>query len=181
MKNRPEIIARQFLSFLKKKKLFLLYLPSVLFSGNLELSNHAPTAEEYVAVRSAAGMKERSISSAEKGIRNSLFWVTVRDRDILIGMGRVVGDGGTVAQVTDIAIHPSYQKKGYGKLIFEQIQDYILREIPDDAFVCLFTEKNQGAFYQKYGYQYSEMQWPGMYWPCADRRKFKQMRESPSS
>src|SRR3990167_7977240 len=70
----------------------------------IEILYAPPTAKEFVDLRAAAGMRERKVSSAEKGISNSLFWVTLRSHGKLIGMGRVVGDGGTVVQITDIEI-----------------------------------------------------------------------------
>ena len=137
----------------------------------IEILYAPPTAEEFVALRAVAGMKERKVISAEKGIPNSLFWITLRRRGKLIGMGRVVGDGGTVVQITDIAVDPEEQGKGYGSFIFDQIRDFIVAEIPDDAFVCLFAEREVAPFYQMRGFEFSQEKWPGMYWPCLDRVK----------
>ena len=140
---------------------------------DIEILYTPPTAKEFVDLRAVAGMRERKVSSAEKGIPNSLFWVTLRSHGKLIGMGRVVGDGGTVVQITDIAIDPEQQGKGYGSFIFDQIQRFILAEIPDDAFVCLFAEKEVASFYQAKGFEFSQENWPGMYWSCLDRIKIK--------
>lgn len=154
--------------------IFLVFILSYSFlTADIKILHEAPTPEEFVALRSICKMRERSLISAKKGIKNSLFWVTLRLEGQLIGMGRVIGDGGTVAQISDIAVHPDYQKQGYGKLILEHIHEYILNEIPDDAFVCLFAEKDVALFYQKLGYIISSDQWPGMYWPCADRKRIK--------
>ena len=139
----------------------------------IEIIYGPPTAEEFVNLRAITGLRERTVASAEKGIVNSLFWVTLRHKGKLIGMGRVVGDGGTIAQITDIAVHPEHQKHGYGKCIFEAIQKYILTEIPDDAFVCLFAERKITPFYQERGFELSEEKWPGMLWPRAERVKYK--------
>ena len=139
----------------------------------IEIFYAPPTAKEFVDLRAAAGMRERKVSSAEKGIPNSLFWITLRSHGKLIGMGRVIGDGGTVVQITDIAIAPDEQGKGYGSFIFDQIQEFILAEIPDDAFVCLFAEKEAAPFYQAKGFEFSQEKWPGMYWPCLDRVNIK--------
>ncbi len=139
----------------------------------IEIIYAPPTAVEFVALRAAAGMKERTVVSAEKGIPNSLFWITLRSGGKLIGMGRVVGDGGTVVQITDIAVDPEERGKGYGSYIFDQIREFILAEIPDDAFVCLFAEREVAPFYQAKGFEFSQEKWPGMYWPCLDRVKIK--------
>jgi GNAT superfamily N-acetyltransferase len=164
-----------------KKMLFSLLLSSLLTLRiypmdleGVEVVYAAPKAEEFVALRAVAGMRERKIASAEKGLPNSLFWVTLRIQDKLIGMGRVVGDGGTVAQITDIAVHPDYRRRGYGRFIFEEIERYILEEIPDDAFVCLFAEKEIAHFYEGRGFVFAQEKWPGMFWPCAERAKLKE-------
>ena len=153
----------------------LAFILSVLPPQDIQVLYAPPTAEEFVALRAAAGMRARQVASAEKGIPNSLFWVTLRCNRKLIGMGRVIGDGGTVAQITDIAVHPEHQRKGYGTFIFDRIQEFILAEIPDDAFVCLFAEKELAPFYEARGFQLSQEKWPGMFWPCLDRK----MRKEP--
>lgn len=139
----------------------------------IEVLYEPPTAKEYVNLRAAAGMRERTISSAERGIPNSVFWIILRNQGKLIGMGRVVGDGSTIVQITDIAVNPQEQGQGYGSFIFDQIQKFILAEIPDDAFVCLFAEKEVALFYQDRGFEFSQEKWPGMYWPCLDRVNIK--------
>jgi GNAT superfamily N-acetyltransferase len=146
----------------------------VLRMLGIEVIYAPPTAEEFVHLRKVTGLRERTVASAEKGLMNSLFWVTLRKEGELIGMGRVVGDGGTIAQITDIAVAPSYQGKGYGSFIFAQIRAYILAEIPDDAFVCLFAEKGIAPFYEGRGFTFSEEKWPGMYWSCPNRVAEKQ-------
>jgi N-acetylglutamate synthase-like GNAT family acetyltransferase len=163
------------------KKLFFLFVCILCLSQigvgcsmnmqGIEVLYEPPTAKEFVNLRAAVGMRERKISSAEKGIPNSVFWIILRHQGNLIGMGRVVGDGGTVVQITDIAVDPEYQRKGYGSFIFDRIQEFILAEIPDDAFVCLFAEKEMAPFYKNRGFEFSQEKWPGMYWPCLDRIK----------
>jgi GNAT superfamily N-acetyltransferase len=138
-----------------------------------EIFLEPPTAQEFVELRAIAGMRERKIASAEKGVKNSLFWVILRHQGKLIGMGRLVGDGGTVVQITDIVVHPEHQRKGCGKFILNTIQKYILTEIPDDAFVCLFAEKEISPFYESKGFEFSQDKWPGMYWPCLERINIK--------
>lgn len=162
--------------FLKSLSLLALLIQCVLGAAlnEIEVSHAPPSAEEYVHLRAVCGMRPRTLASAQKGLGNSLFWVVLRENGMLIGMGRVVGDGGTVAQITDIAVHPDHRKKGYGKFLFEAIQDYILKEIPDDAFVCLFAEKGVAPFYHANGFVYAHENWPGMFWPCATRAKLNQ-------
>jgi ribosomal protein S18 acetylase RimI-like enzyme len=141
---------------------------------DIEVLYEAPTAEEFVHLRKTTGMRERRVSSAEKAIKHALFWVTLRSHGQLIGMGRVVGDGGSFVAISDLAVHPDHQKKGLGRFMLETIQEYILQEVPDDAFVCLFAN-NQAvtAFYEQKGFKLSDETLPGMYWPNAERAKQK--------
>ncbi|MGT0298799.1 hypothetical protein ACV566_06180 [Staphylococcus aureus] len=49
-------------------------------------------------------MSPKTHEAAEKGLPNALFTVTLYDKDQLIGMGRVIGDGvAKVSQIVDIA------------------------------------------------------------------------------
>ena len=112
----------------------------------IEVIYASPTAKEFVDLRAAAGMRERKVSSAEKGIPHSVFWITLRNQGKLIGMGRIVGDGSTVVQITDIAVDPEHQGKGYGSFIFDRIREFILAEIPDDAFEIFKSFLDKGKF-----------------------------------
>lgn len=83
-----------------------------------------PKAEEYLALRKRAGLSAMSREGAEAGLPNSLFAVCLRRGEELVGMGRVIGDGGCFFQVVDIAVHPDSQGQGYGKRIMSEIMDY---------------------------------------------------------
>lgn len=145
-------------------------LEKPLSMQDIDVLHEAPTAEEYVHLRKISGMRERKVSSAQIAIQHTLFWVTLRRHGELIGMGRVVGDGGSFVAISDLAVHPDHQKKGYGRFMLETVQEYILQEIPDDAFVCLFANNQDvTTFYKQKGFQLSGEKLPGMYWPCADR------------
>ena len=48
------------------------------------------------------------------------FNITIYEDQQLIGMGRVIGDGGTTFQIVDIAVDPDYQGQGYGRVILEK-------------------------------------------------------------
>lgn len=89
----------------------------------IDVLYEAPSAEEFVHLRTTSRMHGRKVSTVEKAIERTLFWVILRDRGQLIGMGRVVGDGGSFVAIVDIAVHPDHQRKGYGRFILETIQE----------------------------------------------------------
>ena len=82
----------------------------------IEIKHKAPAVSEYRNLRKIAGLSEKSQKAAAKGLTNACFDVSIYDNQLLIGMGRVIGDGGTAFQIIDIAVNPNYQGQGYGKL-----------------------------------------------------------------
>ena len=69
-----------------------------------------PTVEEYLTLRKLGGLSAKSKDGAKTGLKNSFYSVTIRDNNKLIGMGRIVGDGGTVFQVVDIVVDPALSR-----------------------------------------------------------------------
>jgi ribosomal protein S18 acetylase RimI-like enzyme len=70
----------------------------------------------------------REVTETFRWLPNSLFAVQVLREGVPVGMGRVIGDGGTAFQIVDIAVLPGHPGKGLGKLIMREISDYLARE-----------------------------------------------------
>ena len=94
----------------------------------ITVNEEIPGPDEFIALRAAAGLSPRTPEAARLGLPRSLFAVCVRREAELIGMGRIVGDGGCSFQIVDIAVHPDYQRQGLGTRIMEALMHYI-REI----------------------------------------------------
>src|SRR6266403_353967 len=56
----------------------------------------------------AAGLSPKTAEAAAAGLPNTLFAVLVRKDGRVVGMGRLVGDGGLFFQVVDIAVEPRH-------------------------------------------------------------------------
>ncbi|WP_134903084.1 GNAT family N-acetyltransferase [Paenibacillus polymyxa] len=132
--------------------------------GQLRVGYAIPSVEEYRALRKEAGLTQITEEAAAKGLPNSLFSVTLRLGQELIGMGRVSGDGGVFFLITDIAVKPSYQGKGYGRKLMEEIMDYLSREVPAGSFVTLIADKPADRLYAQFGFQLVSPRSEGMYW-----------------
>lgn len=63
-------------------------------SVQAEIRQELPSVEDYLALRQEAGLSPMSIEGASAGLPNSAFAVTVYAGELLVGMGRVIGDGG---------------------------------------------------------------------------------------
>jgi predicted N-acetyltransferase YhbS len=116
-----------------------------------EVSEEPPTPREFVALRSAAGMGERTLAAAEAGIGNECAVVTIRHDDELVGMGRVVGDGGTVFQIVDIAVVPAHQGRGLGGRIMEELISWLEANAPPSAYINLIA--SEPGFYERFGFE----------------------------
>jgi ribosomal protein S18 acetylase RimI-like enzyme len=92
-----------------------------------------------------------SVEGAGIGLPRSVFAVTLYDGKVLVGMGRVIGDGGCFLQVTDVAVKPSFQGRGLGKIIMREIRNY-LETVPERAYISLIADGEASRLYTQYGF-----------------------------
>jgi ribosomal protein S18 acetylase RimI-like enzyme len=121
-------------------------------SGKLVVRHDKPSVEQYLALRKEVGLSEMSAEGAAVGLPNSCFAVTLYEEDSLIGMGRVIGDGGCFFQITDIAVKPSHQGRGLGKIIMREIKAF-LNTLPDKAYISLIADGEASKLYAQYGFE----------------------------
>lgn len=114
-----------------------------------------PTIATYQHLRVAAGLSAKSTEAAAKGLPNSLFAVQVLLGDEVVGMGRIIGDGGCFFQVTDIAVLPAHQGKGLGKRIMREIMQFIETDVPQSAYVSLIADGQAQELYAQFGFKHT--------------------------
>lgn len=112
-----------------------------------------PDVETFARLRAISGLSPRSRDGMEKGLPNSLFGVQAIHDGEPVGMGRIIGDGGTAYQITDIAVDPAHQDKGLGKAIMAALIDWLEREAPADAYVSLIADGHARHLYGKFGFE----------------------------
>lgn len=111
-----------------------------------------PTVDVYRRLREQAGLSGKTTEAAERGLPNSCFAVQILLEDEVVGMGRVIGDGGCFYQVVDIAVVPAHQGRGLGKTLMREISDYLQREVPASAYVSLLADGKAHELYQQFGF-----------------------------
>ena len=121
----------------------------------LELASGVPGADEYCALRAAAGLSRRTPLAARLGLPGTLYAVCVREGERLIGMGRVIGDGGCNYEIVDVAVHPDYQRQGYGFRIMQALMDYLHEHAPESSYVSLIADRGAPALYEKFGFEFT--------------------------
>ncbi len=114
------------------------------------------TPEEYMKLREVVGWGLFPLEEAEAGLSNSYIWC-LRDNEASgrpIGIGRVIWDHGYVMYIADIIVIPEYQGNGLGRVIMEQVMDFIHEQLkPGYKFmVSLCSAKGKEEFYKKFGF-----------------------------
>jgi GNAT superfamily N-acetyltransferase len=123
-----------------------------------------PSADTYCHLRVASGLSPKSAEATARGLPNTLFGVQVLHAGEPVGMGRVVGDGGTAFQVVDIAVLPEHQGKGLGKLIMAEIATWLRDHVPQGGYVSLLADVPADALYAQFGFVPTAPRTVGMAW-----------------
>ncbi|MBN9348992.1 MAG: GNAT family N-acetyltransferase [Devosia sp.] len=117
------------------------------------LVERLPTVAEYRDLRRLSGLSEKSPEAAERGLPATLFAVVIEADGGPVGMGRVIGDGGTAYQVVDIAVLPPHQGQGLGKRIVAALVDWLHATAPKSAYVSLIADGPAKDLYAQYGFE----------------------------
>jgi GNAT superfamily N-acetyltransferase len=108
--------------------------------------------DDYRRLRSATGLSPKSAEAAVRGLANTLYGVSVIDGERVIGMGRIIGDGGCFFVVVDIAVQPEFQKRGLGKRIMDALDAWLRANAPVSSNVSLFADGDAKHLYARYGF-----------------------------
>ncbi|OYU40449.1 MAG: GNAT family N-acetyltransferase [Pseudorhodobacter sp. PARRP1] len=111
-----------------------------------------PTVTEYLHLRAAAGLSPFSEEAASKGLAGTVFAIVLEKEDRVVGMGRLIGDGGCFFQIVDIAVNPSDQGQGLGKTIMQQLMAFVTDHLPATAYVSLIADVPANRLYEKFGF-----------------------------
>lgn len=117
-----------------------------------QVLHQVPNIETYRHLREASGLSTKTQEAAERGLKGTLFAVLIAEDQQIVGMGRVIGDGGATYQVCDIAVLPDHQGQGLGKLIMTEIKAYLDEHAPESAYVSLIADGPAQHLYTQYGF-----------------------------
>ena len=112
-----------------------------------------PSVDDYRHLREVAGLSGKTQQAAEAGLPNTWYAVTIQCDGRAVGMGRIIGDGGTAFQLVDIAVEPEHQGKGLGKTIMAALMDHLRATAPASAYVSLIADGDAKHLYAKYGFE----------------------------
>lgn len=132
-------------------------------SLNISILYETPTVKTYRRLLSLAGLSPKSEKAARDGLNGTIFAVQIAHKKDIIGMGRLIGDGGCHFQVVDIAVLPQFQEMGLEIKIMDEIVYYIRYNLPDTAYVSIIADGAARNLYEKFGFRTTAPVSIGMY------------------
>jgi GNAT superfamily N-acetyltransferase len=117
---------------------------------NMNLSEETQNIdwEKVVEILKEVRMSSHAPEVHQRAFENSFSKVFVFDNEVLIGFGRAISDGEYQAALYDIAVLPSYQGKGIGKMVVQ----HLVSKTPHCNFI-LYASPGKEAFYEKEGFR----------------------------
>lgn len=124
--------------------------------AGITLVERFPGLDDYRRLRLATGLSDKSVEAARRGLARTTYGVSLMQGDAVVGMGRIVGDGGCFYFVVDIAVDPALQRRGLGKRIMDALDTWLRANAPPSAHVSLFADGDAKHLYARYGFAQSE-------------------------
>ncbi|KAG7291474.1 hypothetical protein NEMBOFW57_001493 [Staphylotrichum longicolle] len=106
-----------------------------------------PPIPNYLHLRAASGLTPKTPAQAAPVAKNSWHgcYVTFTpnqsdaptgesaNTEIIVAMGRIIGDGGWYFHVADMAVLPEHQRKGLGDAVLKHLMQHIKENAPQDG------------------------------------------------
>ena len=113
-----------------------------------------PVVADYLRLRSESGLSPKTQEQAQAALPGgwAACHVVAEDSGDVVGMGRVLGDGGWYFHVVDMAVLPSHQRRGLGDMILTALLERIRHEAPPGASVNLLADPPGRRLYARHGF-----------------------------
>jgi ribosomal protein S18 acetylase RimI-like enzyme len=114
----------------------------------------APSVADYRNLRRKSGLSPVTEDQAVGAVHGG--WTAchvVHDgTGVIVGMGRVIGDGGWYFHIVDMAVLPEHQRRGLGDAVLDELLDRIRRDAPLGAWVTLLADPPGRRLYARHGF-----------------------------
>ena len=138
------------------------------------------SVKDFQMLRDSVGWKHLNERDVKVSIKKSMFVASAIDGGKTVGMGRIIGDGGTHGTLVNVIVLPEYQGKGVGKKIvhrlMERCQEFANKH--DQFIVELVPSAGNHEFYVKCGFKSDAAAMEGCYkWFKNERYYSKDSKE----
>ncbi len=131
-------------------------------SARVMIVERVPEAEEYLELIASVGWRPRERGAVEVALRNSLYAVCGEREGLVIGCGRVIGDGGLHLYLTDIIVRPPHQRQGIGTRIVAALTRYVESLPHPNLLAAVLPTPGLADFYARHGYRAQPADSPAM-------------------
>ena len=128
----------------------------------VRIVERVPTADEYLHLIASVGWRPRDRRAVEVALQHTFYAVCATTQDRTIGFGRVIGDGALHFYLTDVAVHPAYQRRGVGSRIVTALTKYVESMPYQNVLVAVLPTPGLIGFYAKHGYDAQRSETPIM-------------------
>ena len=111
-----------------------------------------PSPADYNRLRAAVGWGEYDLALVERALPQSLYGMCAWKGDELVGMARIIGDGGMVYYIQDVIVLPGHQRQGIGTALMDHIMAWVRAHASRNTIVGLMAATGKESFYEKYGF-----------------------------
>ena len=118
----------------------------------VELVERLPTADEYVELLRRVGWTPPPVEDCHRALGGSLTAIcAVDEREAVVGMGRLVGDGRIYCFAVDVVVDPDAQGQGIGQGIMDALEALVTRR-QFGTRLDLVAAPDVVPFYRRLGY-----------------------------
>ena len=115
---------------------------------------HTISVKDYNDIRKSVDWTPLPEIQAQRGIDNTYYLTAAVYNDKVVGMARIISDGGYVAYIADVIVLPSFQGNGIGKMIMNDIINFIKTDLAKDnaVMIALLAAHGKEKFYETFGF-----------------------------
>jgi len=129
----------------------------------MKILENVLTTTDFIKLYESAGWGKKCEDIVQVSLENSYVTFAVVEEENVIGMARLLGDGGMAFYLKDFVILPEFQGKGIGKELLDYVQKYIRTQLKDgwQTKLELMSAKGKEEFYKKFGFEERPSQYTG--------------------
>ncbi|EEP78818.1 conserved hypothetical protein [Uncinocarpus reesii 1704] len=134
----------------------------VRLPAGYRLVEGTPDAVAYCHLRAASGLTPKTEEQGRLALAGTWYmcYVTYTPPDDgnkeqsaeVVGMGRIIGDGGWYFLIADIAVLPEHQRRGLGDAIMTTILSHLRSRASPGAWITLMADPPGRRLYQRHGF-----------------------------
>ena len=125
-----------------------------MLADGYTLIPEAPPAEAAVLLRARSGLTPKTLQQSALAMTGSWAAVhVVHDASgVIVGQGRVIGDGGWYFHIADMAVLPEHQRQGIGDAVLTHLVEHIRAAAPAGAYITLLADPPGRRLYARHGF-----------------------------